>query len=133
MKKLFKEEMLRIKNPFLGQSERMVKNARISNSKARPDGYIYILKLKGFDIYKIGVSSSPKRRIKDIDSSSPFGVECICLEWFKNAYDLEELLHDNFIKNTLRKEWFKINTKDIFDLIIDLKHMSKEGIYIIRK
>lgn len=35
-----------INKKYLGQSELMASNARKSNSKLRPDGYIYILKLK---------------------------------------------------------------------------------------
>lgn len=105
--------------------------ARQVNKNKRPDGYIYILKLKGFDLYKIGVSSNPKRRIYDIDSHSPFGVDKICLEYFKNVYELEECIHDSFKLNHKRKEWFEIHKDDISDLINNLKEMSKDGIYLI--
>lgn len=107
--------------------------ARELNKLNKPDGYIYILKQKGFDIYKIGVSANPKRRIYDIDSANPFGVEIMCLEWFKNVYELEEVIHDSFSKNELRKEWFKIHREDIKILINQLKEMSSNRIFLIRK
>src|SRR5690606_26032137 len=109
------------------------KNARLSNSKLRPDGFIYILKLNGFDIYKIGVSSNPERRIKDIDGANPFGVDVLFTEYFKNVYEMEECVHDSFCKNSMRREWFKIQPEDVTTLINQLKDFSKEGVYLIRK
>lgn len=128
-----RDKILKIKNPYLGQSELVVSNARKTNSKLKPDGYVYILKLKGFGIYKIGVSASPKRRIKDIDSANPFGVDVVCIEYFKNAYNMEECIHDSFKDNLLRKEWYEIRTDDILDLINEIKRMSKEGMYLIKR
>jgi hypothetical protein len=111
----------------------MSDNARKANNKLRPDGYIYIIKLKGFDIYKIGVSNNPKRRIKDLDSANPFGVDVICLEKFKNVYNFEECIHDSFEPNLLRKEWYKILPEDMKTLIADIKEYSSQGIYLIRR
>lgn len=118
---------------FKGQKELMTANARKANSKMRPDGFVYILKMKGFNIYKIGVSSNPKRRIIDIDSANPFGVDLMFQEFFKNVYEMEECIHDSFSKNLLRKEWFKIHPDDIAIMINQLKDLSKEGVYLIRK
>lgn len=125
--------LLKCKVPFRGQSKLMSENARKSNSKLRPDGYIYILKLKGFDIYKIGVSSNPERRINDIDSANPFGVKVLCLLYFKNAYELEECIHDSFKRKALRKEWFKFDEISISILIKQLTKLSEKGFYLIRK
>lgn len=116
-----------------GQTELMVSNARKVNSKARPDGFLYFIKLKGFDIYKIGVTSNLKRRLYDIDSNSPFGVKLIDSFFFKNVYEMEEMIHDNLKGNNLRKEWFKIDS-DYLKVIIDqVGELSKEGYYLIRK
>lgn len=108
-------------------------HARNTNKTKNPNGYIYILKLKGFNLYKIGVSSNPKRRIYDIDSNSPFGIETISLNWFKNVYELEECIHDSFKENYKRKEWFEIHSEDINTLLNQLKEMSEKGIYLIKK
>jgi len=128
-----KEDILKIKNPFLGQRKLMTDNARKSNSKLRPDGYIYILKMIGFDIYKIGVSSNPERRIKDIDNLNPFGIEVISINFFKNAYEMEECIHDSFCKNIFRKEWFKIHPEDIVILSKQLNDFSIQGLYLTRR
>lgn len=126
-------DILRIKNQYKGQIELMTSNARKSNSKLRPDGFIYIVKLKGFDIYKIGVSAKPQRRIKDIDSNSPFGINVICLKFFKNVYNFEECIHDSFKDCIMRKEWFKIDSKSIKILIKQINKLSDKGFYLIRK
>jgi len=108
-------------------------NARKTNSKLNPDGYIYIVKLKGFDIYKIGVSNNPNRRLRDINSYMPFEVELLMIEWFKNAYNLEECIHDNLKDKLLRHEWFRLTENQISDIIIALKNMSAVGNFLIRK
>ena len=113
--------------------EIMTLNARKVNSNKNPNGYIYIIKLKGFDLYKIGVSNNPKRRIYDIDSSSPFGVDLIGTYFFVNVYNMEECIHDSFKKNKFRKEWFKIHHEDIFVLKNQLKDFSDNGIYLNKK
>ena len=122
------------KNTFWkGQTELMVSNARKVNSKAIPDGFLYFIKLKGFDIYKIGVTSNLKRRLYDIDSNSPFGVKLIDSFFFKNVYEMEEMIHDNLKGNNVRKDWFKLDS-DYLKVIIDqVGELSKEGYYLIRK
>jgi hypothetical protein len=125
--------ILKTKIPFVGQSELMTDNARKSNSKLRPDGYVYILKLKGFDIYKIGVSANPERRIKDIDSANPFGINILCLKYFKNVYNLEECIHDSFKNSSLRKEWFRLDKESVKILIKQINKLSEKGIYLIRR
>jgi hypothetical protein len=128
-----KKPILKKTYNYKGQSELMTQNARLANSKQRPDGYLYILKLKGFDIYKIGVSSNPRRRINDIDSANPFGVELISINHFKNVYEMEECVHDNLRDCELRKEWFKVCPETIKGFSEHLKEMSEEGFYLIRK
>lgn len=116
-----------------GQTELMVSNARKSNSKLRPDGYLYIVKLKGHDVYKIGVTSNLKRRIQDIDANSPFGIRLINSFYFKNVYNMEEMIHDNLKSNNIRKEWFNLNKEYLEVLINQISDLSKEGYYLIKK
>lgn len=128
-----KDKKVRCKSFYKGQTELMVSNARKVNSKARPDGFIYFIKLKGFDIYKIGVTSNLKRRLYDIDSNSPFGVKLIDSFFFKNVYEMEEMIHDNLKENNVRKEWFKLDLDYLKVIINQVSELSKEGYYLIRK
>jgi hypothetical protein len=81
-------------------------NARKVNSERYPDGYMYIIRLKGHDIYKIGVSRNPKRRINDIKSSNPFDIEIKYLKFYKDVYQLEKLVLDRVEINKIKGEWF---------------------------
>lgn len=104
-------------------------NARKTNSKLNPDGYLYLIKLNGFDIYKIGVSSNPKRRIKDLKSANPFDIEIIFLAYFEDVYQLESLVLDLFTINKIKGEWFKAYEEDISNLKIILSDLYKKENY----
>ena len=115
-----------------GRTELMVSNARKANSKLRPDGFLYFIKLNGHDVYKIGVTSNIKRRLYDIDSNSPFGVTLVSYYYFKNVYETEEMIHDNLKSNNLRKEWFNLDNEYLKILTDQVKELSEEGYYLIR-
>lgn len=101
-----------------------VSNARKVNASKYPDGYIYILKLDGFDLYKVGVSRNPNRRIKDIRSALPFTSSLMYCSFYYNVYLIEELVHDLFKENKHRKEWYKCYEECISNLITDLKELT---------
>lgn len=111
----------------------MAKNATLVNKSKRPDGYIYILKYGDNDIYKFGVSANPDRRIKDIDSSSPIPIKELGRFFFKNVYEMEEMIHDNLKDSLIRKEWFKLKEYEVFQIIEEIGKMANNGIYLIRK
>lgn len=93
-----------------------VTNARKSNSKRFPNGYIYILCIKEHNLYKIGVSKKPRVRIRNIQSTLPFESETIYLQYFADVYQLEEMIHERFEGNKLRKEWYRIYEYDVKEL-----------------
>jgi len=117
---------------YKGQSLLMADNARKANKKLRPDGYIYILQFGSENIYKIGVSCKPKRRITDLDASSHKPLKTISVLWFKNVYEMEECIHENMNEYLLRKEWFKIPSNVIKGIIQHLNEFSEKGIYLKR-
>ena len=88
-------------------------NARKVNSKRFPNGYLYILELEGFDIYKVGVSQKPKRRIRDINGVLPFETKTIYLKYFEDVYNIEEIVHSRLKNNKKRKEWFELYREDV--------------------
>ena len=102
-----------------------VDNARKTNSKKYPNGFIYILKLDGFDLYKIGVSNKPKRRIRDIQSCLPFDSNVLFCKKYKNVYELEQELHKIYSINNKRKEWFNLSNDDYKHLDKILNYLHK--------
>lgn len=124
---------LKLTKSILAVGYKNKNGALASNKKRFPDGELYIIKLKGFDIFKIGVSQNAKRRIKDIDSANPFGVLVCGIYTFKNVYEMEEMVHDNLQTELLRKEWFKVSPEVIVGIKNQLKELSEQGYYLIRK
>jgi hypothetical protein len=113
----------------LEHSKKMSQNARNTNSRLKPDGYIYILQYGKSDIYKIGVSARPKRRIQDIDNASPFPVKKILTAWFKDVYEMEEIIHKNLENVLIRKEWFRLDNQSleqVKSVIVETSEIMKE-------
>lgn len=114
-------------------SRAMAINITKINKEKFPDGYLYVLQFGKNEIFKFGVSNNPDRRIKDIDSCSPVPIIEIGRYYFKNVYEMEEMVHDNVKYNLIRREWFKMSVEDVMSICMQLEDMSKEGIYLIRK
>jgi hypothetical protein len=81
---------------------------------------IYVINLQGTDFYKIGVSQSPKRRIKDLASASPFLVDILYLNTHENAFDLEVEIHHGIKSKYVRHEWFRLSPLEVSDIIFKL-------------
>ena len=109
------------------------KAIRDTNKKKFPNGYIYMLKLRNQNIYKIGVSQNPKRRIKDISSYSPFVVLIVGVWSFTNVYEMEEMIHDNLNKYLMRKEWFNLDFDCAIEVKEDIQHLSNNKTHLIKR
>ncbi|ALR29758.1 hypothetical protein ATE47_04135 [Chryseobacterium sp. IHB B 17019] len=122
-----------LKYKSLQHSKKMADNATLVNKSKKPDGYIYVLQYGRNNIFKFGVSSSPDRRIKDIDACSPIPVKEIGRFYFKNVYEMEEMIHDNLKGGLIRREWFKLNELSAKAICEQLQEMSNNGIFLIKK
>lgn len=98
-------------------------NARKANKSKFPDGFIYIMRLSGFDIYKIGVSNNPKRRLRDLQSANPFELKTLFCARFKDVYSLEEQLLDKFKMNQIKGEWFNAYEECVSEVITLLSNL----------
>lgn len=65
---------------------------------------LYLLHTKETDFYKIGHGSSPESRARDLQVGNPQEIEVI-IQAEGCIYD-EWRLHQQFVKNHLRGEWF---------------------------
>lgn len=91
-------------------------NARKSNKLRYPVSNLYLLKLQGIELYKIGVSQNVDRRFRDIENAMPFNLELLENKQVPDAYDLEEFIHSIFSFCHLKSEWFALNKKDLDDV-----------------
>ncbi len=113
------EEDINTKNPQSISKEKIEKK------------YVYILKYS--DAYKIGISNDVEKRLENIkkeyrkiDPIMPYDLKIINYYKVKNAYKMEDELHDFFKGKRLNGEWFELNQTDL-QLIYDLIKESENG------
>ena len=75
-------------------------------------GYIYLIKCETDSQYKIGVSKSPQRRLKQIQTGNPSKVSLITTYQSEIAYKIEKVLQRRFSHLKKEGEWFDLSIKD---------------------
>ena len=97
-------------------------NSNISktNAKRFPNGYIYLIKIVNQDVYKLGVSRNPKRRLSDIDSYLPYDFEILAINYFKNVYDVEKEISESINEFNLKREWYNLSKSKAAEIMIYL-------------
>lgn len=81
-------------------------------------GYVYVLFSE--NRFKIGMTKSPKKRIGNIQTASPFMVEVVAYQYSKDCLALERWLHDEFSDKRVKGEWFSLSADDIESLYMFL-------------
>ncbi|WP_298499395.1 DUF4041 domain-containing protein [uncultured Methanobrevibacter sp.] len=95
-------------------------------------GYVYIISNIGSfgeDVFKIGVTrrDNPEDRIRELSSASvPFRYDSHVFIFSKNAYELENKLHQRFDNKRVnkvnnRKEFFRISMEDVKQIVEENK------------
>lgn len=103
---------------------------------------VYLIYCSGINLYKIGISVNPKKRIKQLQTGTPYELSLI--EIFDTIYasKIEKIFHNtlkskkapenfNFDFKLLEGEWFNLSLEDVWNfskscihienMIIDLK------------
>ena len=74
-------------------------------------GYVYLIKIENQDVYKIGFTTNPKRRIYDISASCPFIIKVLEIRKSLFAYEMEQKLHKEYGNYSLKGEWYVFKSK----------------------
>lgn len=105
-----------------------------SSKTTHKQHYIYLLRHKGEafkDYVKIGHTTSIERRIKDLQTASPTGVEAIAIFKTTRAKVLEKHLHNKFRDKQSNLEWFKLTHEDIVEVLFYIEEiLLKEQNYV---
>lgn len=84
-------------------------------------GYVYLLKCGEF--YKIGFSATPRKRLRQLRTGSPFPIT-VEHELRTSFYrDIERRLHLRFEAKRGEGEWFKLDERDV----AYIKSLNKHG------
>lgn len=77
---------------------------------------LYIIRTRGTDLYKIGVSKNPEGRLDNLQTGN--GEELELVFKFKTNYDfkLETNLHNSYKTNRTIGEWFQFTPAQLEDV-----------------
>lgn len=73
--------------------------------------FLYVLQAEN-DLYKIGISRKPLKRLQAINSG-PVGIEMVWQKVFSDAPVIEKELHACFKDRRVRGEWFALEQEDL--------------------
>lgn len=76
---------------------------------------VYVMKCRNF--YKIGISGNPFQRLTNLQRENPFSIKLVIYKKFKNASEVERLLHRLFRNKNTKREWFNLQKRDIKTLV----------------
>jgi hypothetical protein len=93
-------------------------------SKKNPK--IYLIHCKNINLYKIGISVNPEKRIKQLQTGTPYELSIISIYNSKYPFKVEKILHNTFVsKKTpdnfqydfelLSGEWFNLTAEDVIN------------------
>ena len=69
-------------------------------------GFIYLMKPKGHNVYKIGESIDPPRRLEVQSKKRDYELEIVQQIQVKDCFGIEQALHEQFSRYRLAGEWF---------------------------
>lgn len=75
---------------------------------------LYLIKCNEF--YKIGVANDVESRLAQLSTGNPYPLEVKVVYRFENAEIIERALHQKFIDNRIRGEWFRLSYEDQVEL-----------------
>lgn len=83
--------------------------AYLSNDAPLISQFVYLIKAKGTDFYKIGVATDKVRRLATLQNGSPLELVYVVTKVTDKARDLEQSLHAELKTYNVRGEWFELN------------------------
>jgi len=93
-------------------------------------GFVYIARLAGLDLYKIGTTSiEPARRVYQLDRCMPFPVELVAAQRVADGHYFEGLLHNEVELHggcLVRCEWYQLDEVGARAVVARLAAMRDE-------
>ena len=77
------------------------------------EGYVYLIRATGQNLYKIGKSINPEKRVQSIIGGLPMKADVVHIAWFEDHSYAEQMFHDTFSKTRQNGEWFVLEDKDV--------------------
>jgi Meiotically Up-regulated Gene 113 (MUG113) protein len=91
-------------------------NLNVFGVTSADPGWLYLM--RAGELFKIGKTKNPKRRIRDALTWSP-DIEVIAMKPFWNIGVLERMTHEGLSDCWHKGEWFKFIDDDMRDFMVD--------------
>ena len=78
---------------------------------------VYIIGEPGSDVLKIGISSDPARRLRDVRISNPYDVKVLWERSVEHARRVERNVHLALVGVRIRGEWFRVSLAEAIEVI----------------
>lgn len=87
--------------------------------------FIYLIKCEDSDNYKIGFSSNPEKRLKELQVGHPFKLNIIST--YDSIYynEIENSLHNKYGYTKKTGEWFTLSLEDEMNFIDECEKIHK--------
>jgi len=72
-------------------------------------GYVYLVWAKGTDMYKLGSSQYPEKRLPSLQTGSPVELELIASKAFESYEFQEKRMHSHWKQYRVQGEWFRFH------------------------
>lgn len=76
-------------------------------------GYVYLIRAAGTNVYKIGSSENPPRRMKTLQSKRKYQLEIIATIYADDCRRLERRYHMQLVKYKIAGEWFLLPQSEV--------------------
>ncbi len=80
-------------------------------------GFVYLIRVKAHDLYKIGMSKEPYKRMLSLQTGTPFDLKIIHRIFAFDCVQLESALHNHYSTYWVRGEWFKLPPKEVANFL----------------
>ena len=90
--------------------------------------FVYIIQAGNTNLYKIGYTNNPERRIKGLQTGNPQSLRFVTIYETPNPRELERKIHDIVAREKMVGEWFEIDHVDslIFEINTKLRVTHRE-------
>jgi hypothetical protein len=78
--------------------------------------YVYLMYCPMTTLFKIGISSNPERRLRQIENASGLPVQLMAVWTVYDASTTEKVLHKYFTDRRHEGEWFNLSEEDRYVL-----------------
>lgn len=86
--------------------------ADLTKTRVARRGCVYFVQVNN-DAVKIGITDNFERRLKILDTSTPYPIKVLKVVYSTGYHSLEIELHKKFADKRIKGEWFALSSDDI--------------------